>query len=819
MDAHDTARDRRAWRLVLAASVALTLLAAWRVPRLTIDTDLVSLFPDAPAARDYREFAETFGGFERVYVLASCETPSEDRGARLADAVTDLAERLEASALFRSARAGPTDRDQRFVLEGVLPHAALLLDTVALDEALRRIEAAPVEQRVRDARAGLSGPLGGWTAAVFAADPLGFADGLANLAPGEDEIPIDSEHGVFLAPDGSTALVIADPAVAELDTDFGVVLEQELAAAFAAIRETHGDDIDLAALGGPLYAVRDARDIRADLVRTVFGSAVGITLLLAFYFRGARVPLVLLATVLGGVLWTAGGVTVVIDRVSVLGVAFASIVIGLGVDYGIHGAHAYRDERADGLAPFTAMRATLRRTGRSILASAATTASVFLLLRTSTFTPIRELGTLVAVGVVAIVLATVGIGAAVLVLGDRGARVGAAGSGGAPGDAFVRAVVSWVARHRRPVRVAIVALTIPAVWAATQVEFDVDLRAFRPQHRLEHAAEDVLASMFSIGVDPAQIVIRDADAARALTRAERMARVLRERLGPVARVRSPSDLIPDGRWEPSRRDRLMEVVTPARVDALERALEDHGFRAEAFERSVTVLRAIANGVEPAPILDELRPEWLRQSMQFDARGAAVALTVAASADAVPADRLAAMVAEIDPGARVASLGRVAAELRRAISREFLRMLVWGTGVIVVLVALTFRGSPRRTWLALMPVALGGVWLLGICGAFGIPLNFFTITAAPLLLGIGIDDGLHAIHGIVPHGGLIPSLSRVGGAIAITTWTTCVGFGSLGLSQLPALRVGGPLIALGTALCLAATVVALPAFAREGSAGP
>ncbi len=392
------ARDRRLWTITLAAGVLLTGLAAWRVPRLTVDTDLVSLFPDAPAARDYREFAGTFGGFERVYVLATCDTPGDDRRARLADAVTDLAERLEASDMLRSARAGPTDEDRRFFVEGVVPRAALLLDAAALERVAARIESTPIDRRVRDARAGLSGPLGVWTGDLFAADPFGFADGLANLAPGEDDIPIDPEHEVFLAPDGSTALVVAEPAVAELDTGFGAVLERELAATFAAIRAEHGDDIEFVALGGPLYAVRDARDIRTDVSRTVFGSAIGITLLMAYYFRGVRVPLTLLATVLGGVLWTAGGITLALGRVSVLGIAFASIVIGLGVDYGIHGAHAYRDERAAGTSPFPAMRASLRRTGRSILASAATTASVFLMLRTSTFAPIRELGTLVAVG-------------------------------------------------------------------------------------------------------------------------------------------------------------------------------------------------------------------------------------------------------------------------------------------------------------------------------------------------------------------------------------------------------------------------------------
>ena len=109
--------------------------------------------------------------------------------------------------------------------------------------------------------------------------------------------------------------------------------------------------------------------------------------------------------------------------------------------------------------------------------------------------------------------------------------------------------------------------------------------------------------------------------------------------------------------------------------------------------------------------------------------------------------------------------------------------------------------------------LGSLWLLGLYGWLGYSLDPLTIAVAPLLLGIGIDDGLHALHGSRVHGGLVPALEQVGQAMTLTTLTTCVGFGSLLFSRVPALRLSGLLVACGTLFCLIATLVVLPALDR------
>jgi predicted RND superfamily exporter protein len=140
-----------------------------------------------------------------------------------------------------------------------------------------------------------------------------------------------------------------------------------------------------------------------------------------------------------------------------------------------------------------------------------------------------------------------------------------------------------------------------------------------------------------------------------------------------------------------------------------------------------------------------------------------------------------------------------------------RLGAWCLVAIAAVVLLSFRGRPRPALLSLLPVLLGSFWLLGLCGGIGLVIDPMSMTVAPLLLGIGIDDGLHALHGARAHGDLVSSLKQVGQAMTLTTLTTCIGFGTLVFSRVPSLQSGGALVAAGTALCLLATLLVLPAL--------
>ncbi|MBX3271685.1 MAG: hypothetical protein KF729_15570 [Sandaracinaceae bacterium] len=133
-------------------------------------------------------------------------------------------------------------------------------------------------------------------------------------------------------------------------------------------------------------------------------------------------------------------------------------------------------------------------------------------------------------------------------------------------------------------------------------------------------------------------------------------------------------------------------------------------------------------------------------------------------------------------------------------------------VVIALLAADLRRA-RDVALALAPVALGGTALFGALGWLGISANLANLAAVPLLLGIGVDDGVHLIHRRRASRSCAVALGGIARALVATTLTTVAAFGALGLAAHRGMQSFALVMVLGAALCLAATTLALPALIR------
>ena len=840
--------SRRRSALLLAAALLVTALAAWSARDLAVTTRLEELLPEgSPAAEDYRAFLDTFGGFEKVYALVLWRGEGEPDAALLAAAADRLGEEVGRLPMVAAVRSGLTDADEAFLRDRVLPRAPLFLSPTGapMDEAavLARLDPGHVAGRVAEIRRLVTSPGGATQARWLAADPLGFSGGLESLAGG-GATPgrVDPMTGAFLSPSGDAALVIITPSVGELDPQAGRELAAGLEAAYGAVRRAHPEaQLDFAAVGGPLYAAQDEAVIRADLVRTLTGSVLVVALLLVAYFGSVGLPVALVAAVAAGVVWTAGLTAALHGEVSVLGLSFAALLLGLGIDYGIHGASRFRGARLAGLAAEAAVVRAGRETGPAILASAASTATAFLVLALAHFRPVREMGEVMAGGIVAILVATAAVGAPALVLASGRGAAARRRPGNEHGTGWRSAPWRWtgglvaaVVRGggRRPLLTLISAalLTGLAAWGVARLDLSVDLRALRPTDHPAFVAEELLIERFAVGLDASTVVVRGEDLDAALAAARRVERAVAGLLPPGAEVRSPAAWLPTGEVVERRLAVLAGGPAEEAAAALRRALAEEGLAVAPFAAALEVLDAAARGEAPPPIPPALWPDWVAEGVRGaegspgDASdgGAAVALRLSTPLgswpDGPPPEVLEAIAAGSGRSAAVASVPRLGAELRRVVLRDFRQLGAWALAAVCAVVLLAFRGRPRPALLALVPVCLGSLWTLGLAGWLAVPLDPFTIVVAPLLVGIGIDDGLHALAGARVHGGLVASLMENGRAMTLTTLTTCAGFGSLLASRVPSLRAGGLLVAAGTVFCLVATLWVLPALARLAPGG-
>jgi predicted RND superfamily exporter protein len=130
--------------------------------------------------------------------------------------------------------------------------------------------------------------------------------------------------------------------------------------------------------------------------------------------------------------------------------------------------------------------------------------------------------------------------------------------------------------------------------------------------------------------------------------------------------------------------------------------------------------------------------------------------------------------------------------------------------IALLVFIHFR-SPLSVALALIPVGIGFLWLAGLMGTFNVPLNPANIMTLPLVIGIGVTNGIHILNRYAEEQTPNILARSTGKAVLVSGLTAIAGFGSLILAQHRGIRSLGYVMSIGLATCMIAGLTFLPAL--------
>lgn len=134
--------------------------------------------------------------------------------------------------------------------------------------------------------------------------------------------------------------------------------------------------------------------------------------------------------------------------------------------------------------------------------------------------------------------------------------------------------------------------------------------------------------------------------------------------------------------------------------------------------------------------------------------------------------------------------------------------------LIFLILLIDLKSLKFSFIALSPLALGSVLMLGIIGILRHPFNIVMIVMLPMIIGIGVDYGVHLLHRYRIEGGDFPKiLSSVGKALFLTTFTTMVAFGSLMFAKWQGFVGMGLLLFVGIGACYLVTITFIPSLLR------
>jgi predicted RND superfamily exporter protein len=142
-----------------------------------------------------------------------------------------------------------------------------------------------------------------------------------------------------------------------------------------------------------------------------------------------------------------------------------------------------------------------------------------------------------------------------------------------------------------------------------------------------------------------------------------------------------------------------------------------------------------------------------------------------------------------------------------------RTAAYLTLVLVYLILLLDFRSFKYAFIAMLPLATGAVWMVGLMQLFGFQLDMMNVMALPLILGIGIDDGVHVVHRWRIEGPRSARivLSSTGKAVLLTSLTTILAFGSMMFSPFRGYASLSYALIFGVGACFFTTIIILPAF--------
>ena len=550
---------------------------------------------------------------------------------------------------------------------------------------------------------------------------------------------------------------------------------------------------------------------------------------------------VTMLTIVFVVLWM-NGIGALLQRAGVLGglTEVAQIVpillVGLGVDYGIHLNSRYRDEVGIGRDVDTAMRTAIGTVGIALVLATLTTAIGFLTNVVNPVPALGDFGILASVGIVAAFALMLTFVPALRVLLDRRAeaagRLPAEGMGATRERLLPNIVArSSVLAERAPVPTLVVALGLGALGyvGLSNLSTEFSFTDFLPEDaevvQTLRQIEDGFGGGFAESTDV--LVESDALADPEVFNAVVAATEAVADIPGVLTVSTPAGELASLN-APGRALQQLSALGPdgTPVDPeLAAALVDAGFDAATGRIAEDAdLAAIVD------VVDERAPGVLDVvlALQADGSGAALIDVDTQAGEGGALELRDALVAEFEAvqatGAEVAvtSANIITGGIVESLSSSQVTSLVITLLAAVLVLMITFWIENRRPMLGvltMLPVALVVLWTFGLMYASGIPFGPVTATLTGLAVGIGVPYTIHMTRRFEEDrnryadvGEAIRETTRnTGGALAGSAATTALGFGVLITSSLVPFQQMGQVTAYAIVLSLVGAILVLPSL--------
>jgi predicted RND superfamily exporter protein len=785
-------RHRRA---ILAVSIAIAFVAGVIALRLPLKSDFSYLLPPgSESVQHLRAIEKRARVIGTIMVAVESNDPAARKRAAYAarDRILALGPHLISSITFDEAAGRKFGWDNRwlFVSTADLEKAR---DSLAAKIKAAKLKANPLYIDLEDEPA---------TKTADASDDL-----RKRLKDAEVE---RDDPGELVSKDGRMQMMIIRTAFApgneardrSLIADINQVVDGVKA-------EVPGVDIGVA--GDIVVSLAEQDSILNGMILATTVTVIIVLLAMMLFYRSALMVGAISWSLTVGTMLTFAYARLAIGYLNIATAFLSSIVVGNGVNFGIIVAARYAEERRAGRTGTDALARALAGTVRGTLAAALTATVAYGSLILTDFRGFRHFGMIGAFGMLMCwVSAFIVLPAALAVVGRRQrARP-------RPEPAIGRFLAWLLPSHLGWVAAVTLALTVVAGWGTWHYlahdPFEDNYKHLRSDShdiRVEHAWMGKVDKAFGQGISGGFVIAvpRREDVAPLVARLRAIDEGKDEQHKLFSRVNSFDDLLPSD--QEAKLKILADIRGMLTPDALDNLSETD--RADALRlKPPESLR---------PLTDADVPEALAWPF-IENDGSRGKLVLAMSGwgyeiwNAHDLVRFSKKMRALDLGPDVLLGGAafVFSDILASMERDGPRATLFVVlgAILVVFLTVGFR---RHGLVTILCGLAGTLFMLSLASLFGLKVNFLDFVALPITIGIGIDYAVNIAARDLQDG---PGHARhvlltSGGAVALCSFTTIVGYGSLLLSQNMGIRSFGEAAILGEATCLAAALMLAPAL--------
>ena len=613
-----------------------------------------------------------------------------------------------------------------------------------------------------------------------------------------------------------------------------------------AIVQLRHPEVQIGLTGLPVIEDDEMQASRKDTLRAGIVSLVGVAFLFIAGFGGIRHPLLTVSALLLALAWSFGYVTLFIGHLNILSMSFGVILIGLGIDFGVHYVARYLQLRRHTHCSEAALIDTARGIGPGVITGGITTAIAFFTAGLTDFTGIAELGVIAGGGVVLCVISAMIVLPALIHLADRRR----------PRQRLPETfqIDRWLAPLLCWPRAVLLLLAIPCAlisMGAGRLGYDHNLLNLQPaglesvqwERKLLTETDQSLWYALSIAESPEELLRRKRQFQQlaSVDRTEEIVSLLPAhhpdrgaRIGVIqqrlAALPERPPLIPtshpdqlgrqlaeveqllsggDSALRRVRRqlERIRDMMRRMPTADCYAGLSDYqqGIAGDLLSRLYT-LRSMANPAPPqlSDLPHSLVTRFVGKSNRF-------LLKIYGRGDIWDMHALETFVVDVkgvDPEATGKPVQTYFAS--RQMQQSYIHAGLYALIAILIVLVIDFRDLGHVA-LAVLPMSLGMLLMFGTMGWLQMPLNPANMIVLPLILGIGIDDGVHVVHDYRRQAGKYRLSGSTSAAIVLTSLTTMVGFGSLMLAGHQGLQSLGRVLVIGVTFCMLTSLLMLPAI--------